>query len=104
MKVTIIQDDNAVYIDGAARKVDLSGLDPSIHALQFNTDTGKGHIEFDQNLDPLPPNEQIDSEAFAARFAWVITRWEEAPDPEAFEPNHDAPAPEGIIDVDQEIS
>lgn len=44
-KVTIIADDKAVYVDGASiAGIDLSALDPSIYAIQW--DGTKGHIEY----------------------------------------------------------
>ena len=44
MKLTIIRDDNSVYIDGISRIIDCSSLDPSIHAIQWNGQ--KGMIEY----------------------------------------------------------
>ncbi|NDB59843.1 hypothetical protein EB001_15555 [bacterium] len=49
MKLTIIRDDNCVYIDGISRIIDCSSLDPSIHAIQWNGQ--KGMIEY---VDPDP--------------------------------------------------
>ena len=47
MKLTIIVDDNAVYKNKVAfLPVDLSATPSSVHALQFDTTTGTGHIEF----------------------------------------------------------
>jgi len=47
MHITIIQADGVVGVDGVFRAVDLTGLDPSIHAIQFDTVKGVGHIEYD---------------------------------------------------------
>lgn len=44
MRVTIIADDGKVGVDGVFRTVDLSTLDPNIHAVQW--DGAAGHIEF----------------------------------------------------------
>jgi hypothetical protein len=44
MRLTIIKDDGVVGIDGVFKTVDLSGLDASIRALQW--DGTSGHIEF----------------------------------------------------------
>jgi len=47
MKLTIIVDDNAVYKDRVAfLPVDLSATPSNVHALQFDTTTGTGHVEF----------------------------------------------------------
>jgi hypothetical protein len=43
-KITIIADDGVVGVDGVFRAVDLSALDPNIHAVQW--DGAKGHVEF----------------------------------------------------------
>lgn len=48
MRITIIQDDGMVGVDGVFRQVDLSELDPAIRAVQFDTLKGAGHIEFDR--------------------------------------------------------
>jgi len=47
MRITIIQGDGVVGVDGLFLRVDLSGLDPAIHAIQFDTDRGLGSIEYD---------------------------------------------------------
>ncbi len=44
MRVTIIADDGKVGVGGIFRSVDLSTLDPNIHAVQW--DGTAGHIEF----------------------------------------------------------
>lgn len=49
MRVAIIGPSNKVNVNGVARRVDLTGLDPNIHAVQW--DGQKGHIEF-LNRDP----------------------------------------------------
>jgi hypothetical protein len=59
MKLTIIVDDNAVYKNKVAfLPVDLSATPSSVHALQFDTTTGTGHIEFkdapNQEITELP--------------------------------------------------
>lgn len=46
MKITIIQSDGTVYINGVSRPIDMTGLDPAIHAVQFDTVKGKGQIEY----------------------------------------------------------
>ncbi|MCH7793836.1 MAG: hypothetical protein IH900_01665 [Proteobacteria bacterium] len=47
MRVTIIANDGKVGVDGVFRAVDLSTLDPNIHAVQW--DGVVGHIEFKDN-------------------------------------------------------
>ena len=64
--VTIIRADNVVYIDGRPRAVDCSSLDPAIHAIQWNSETERGSIEF-VDADPTDgfkePNQAITSVA-----------------------------------------
>jgi len=59
MKLTIIVDDQAVYKDKLSfDPVDLSGAPSNVHALQFDTATNTGHIEFkdgqNQTITSLP--------------------------------------------------
>jgi hypothetical protein len=59
MKLTIIVDDQAVYKDKLSfDPVDLSGAPSNVHALQFDTVTNTGHIEFkdgqNQTITSLP--------------------------------------------------
>lgn len=51
MKISIVAVDGIVVIDGVARAVDLSEIDPTIHVLQFDTDTGKGRVWFKADTD-----------------------------------------------------
>ena len=51
MRVTIIKDDGVVGVDGVFRTVDLSTLDPTIHAVQWNGSVG--YIEFSDEKPPL---------------------------------------------------
>jgi len=57
MKLTIIVDDNAVYVDGSSRILDLSqcGIPANIHAVQWYET--EGEVEF--NGRPKPQNETI---------------------------------------------
>lgn len=51
MKATIIREDGLVGVDGVFRKVDLSGMDPNIRAVQWKGETG--HIEFESGPNRL---------------------------------------------------
>tara|TARA_R100001510_G_C7571866_1_gene147970 strand:+ start:335 stop:748 length:414 start_codon:yes stop_codon:yes gene_type:complete len=47
MKITIIKEDNTVVIDNLGfDEMDLSSVETNIHAIQFDTDISKGHIEY----------------------------------------------------------
>ena len=45
MKFTIIPDDSNFGVDGVWRKIDLSALVGTVHAVQFDTVKGKGEVE-----------------------------------------------------------
>jgi hypothetical protein len=72
MRVTIIQKDGLVGINGDFRKVDLSDLDTAIHAVQFDTAKGKGHIEYDADLSPRRENKPITE---FGDYSVYINRW-----------------------------
>ena len=59
MKLTIIKDDNRVYIDGVSKIIDLSNLNPTYHAVQWY-DT-YGEIEIKNNQNKIIENRQIDN-------------------------------------------
>lgn len=84
MKITVIQADGMVGVDGVFREVDLSQLDESIHAIQFDTVAGKGHVEFDMDAQGKKPANQ-DLTSFAD-YQWVVQAWEDAAPPPEPEP------------------
>jgi hypothetical protein len=61
MRISIIKEDCAVYLDGFCyANLNLPSIPSNVRALQFNTDENLGHIEFVQNeIDPVIPNENI---------------------------------------------
>jgi hypothetical protein len=75
MKLTIIREDGAVYKDGISySNLDLSSIPNDVHALQFNSTSNTGWIEF---TSPIP-NEEI-----TVLPSWAITamtKWDEAED------------------------
>lgn len=57
MKVSIIKEDNTVYLDGiATRNVDLSFLPNNVRAVQWDESSKQGHIEKNNE-----PNEKLES-------------------------------------------
>ena len=77
MRVTIISDDGVVGIDGEFRQFDLSGLDPNIHAVQW--DGATGHVEF---KDRSPQRTLIDISAFQSFIdAWTAAAAAPPPPP-----------------------
>lgn len=90
MQLTIIKADGAVYKDGISYlKLNLPSIPSDVVALQFNTTTNSGHIEFNSTA----PNEDITSlpswavECFAA--------WDEA---DYLKKNPPAPTPEQLLE------
>lgn len=87
-RVTIIQADSVVGIDGDFREVDLSPLNPQIRAIQFSVVNARGEIEWNAAPDgSRPPNQTITS---ISDFQWAIDLWTAAaPTPE--EPEEPTP-------------
>jgi len=73
MKITIIREDGAVYKDNYSYlDLDLSSVPIDVHALQFNTASNTGWIEFVSSI----PNENI-----TELPNWVescLIKWDEA--------------------------
>ncbi|MFZ5762824.1 MAG: hypothetical protein ACOY8P_07870 [Thermodesulfobacteriota bacterium] len=74
MRITIIHDDGVVGVDGVFRPVDLGVLPDNIHAVQFDTDAGSGHVE---HRNPQR-NRAIDQAAWDVEFGWFVELWEQA--------------------------
>lgn len=51
MKISIVNADSLVGIDGVFRSVDLTEIDETIHAVQFDTALSKGRIWFKAETD-----------------------------------------------------
>lgn len=78
MQITIIRVDGAVYKDGVSFSgLDLSAIPANTHAMQFNTESNKGHIEYVMDDEGhTPQNMQI-----TALPDWAVTacaKWDEA--------------------------
>jgi hypothetical protein len=62
MRHTIIIEDTIALKDGVPQYVDVSGAPAGVHALQFNSETNKGWIEYVPDEDGnKPSNEPITS-------------------------------------------
>ena len=71
MRVTIIADDAAVYVDGVAlRPIDLTGLSSDIHAVQWYG--GYGEIEFRSGRPNALIAEFSSSQVFVDRHAMMM--------------------------------
>jgi hypothetical protein len=78
MKLTIIPSDASAYKDGLAyHDLDISAVPSGVHALQFNTATNKGHIEFvaDENGDISAPQQITQLPDWANT---VFAKWDDA--------------------------
>lgn len=51
MKISIVKEDAVVGVDGVFRSVDVSDLDATVHAIQFDSVAGKGRIWFKAETD-----------------------------------------------------
>lgn len=74
MQITIIHDDGVVGVGGVFRRVDLSTLPGNIHAVQFDSAAGSGHVE---HRNPQR-NRAITQADYDMEFAWFVTLWEQA--------------------------
>lgn len=75
MKITIIPADGVVGIDGVFRQVDLSGIDETVHAVQYDTGTTTGHVEF---INASKPNMGLGKAKFDKLFYQYIQKWKVA--------------------------
>ena len=74
MRITVVPTDSRVVINGEGyNDIDLSSIDPSIHAIQWY-DT-EGEVEIKDARGRMIENREITS---FDEFASVITLWEEA--------------------------
>lgn len=69
MRITIIQDDGLVGVDGVFRHVNLSELAGVIHAIPFDTEKGVGHIEYDRGATIEVDVRDEEAERAAERLA-----------------------------------
>lgn len=44
MKISVLVPDRTMIVDGVAREIDVSGLDPDLRIIQF--ENGRGHLEY----------------------------------------------------------
>jgi hypothetical protein len=84
-QVTILPHESHVYVDGICQTVDLSGLDPAIHAVQWSEINQSGEIEFVNDpygpRDRYRPNEAITSMVTYQKYvdAWNLAGRGSAP-------------------------
>lgn len=74
-QVTVVRQDNMVYVNGSARSVDCSHLAPFIHAIQWNDEAGQGEIEFATFNGRKEPNLKFND---FTPYAYLRDNWEEA--------------------------
>jgi hypothetical protein len=78
MRLTIICEDGAVYKDGVSYSgLDLAAIPSDVHALQFNTTSNAGWIEFTQDdFGDKAANEKITS--LPAWATTAMAKWDDA--------------------------
>lgn len=83
MRVTIIADDSHVYVEEQALVVDLTGLDPEIHAVQWYGTVGEVEYRHDHIANVRKPNERITDFAPYQVFVdqWMIEAQKVPPAP-----------------------
>jgi len=59
MRISLIPSDGIAVVGGIARQISFTGIAFNIHAVQFDTIKGKGHIEFLPDLEPRQENTEI---------------------------------------------
>lgn len=69
MRITIVQDDGVAGVDGVFRRIDVSELAGEIRAVQFDTERGAGHIEFDPGVTVEVDVRDFEAEKRAERAA-----------------------------------
>jgi hypothetical protein len=73
MRYTVIAMDGIMGVNGSFRAIDMAGLSSEIHAIQYDTVAGYGHIEFKPDgAGNRTPNASIDS---FADYQYLLDRW-----------------------------
>lgn len=72
-RITIIPDDNAVYVDGEARTVDCSGIAADVQAVQWFPEKGEGWVERRDDMGRIWGNQPLKS--FDA-YQHYVQAWE----------------------------
>ncbi len=73
-KITIVKSDSKVTVDGVSRKVDLSTLDPNIHAIEWDIQAKRGNIEY---VSP-PRTKQLKSSNDFSPYKPYVVMWDAA--------------------------
>lgn len=69
MRITILPPDGNMGIDGEFYPVDLSDIDPAIHAVQWDDAAGEGHVEFKASATVAVQVRDAEAEGAAGRAA-----------------------------------
>lgn len=72
MRVTLIADDSHVYVEEQALKVDLTGLDEDVHAVQWYGSVGEIEYKYNAIENTRRPNERFTE---FAQFQVFVDRW-----------------------------
>jgi hypothetical protein len=92
MRVTIIPEDGFVSVDGEGHsELDLSSIDPSVHAVQWYST--EGAVEYKDEKGRATHNEQITS---LDEFQPALDAWQAAKDASEAEAEANKPTPEQL--------
>lgn len=89
MKISLVPSDSVAVVAGDARIISFAGIDPTVHAVQFDTAKAKGHVEFLADMEPRLENEEITD---FAPYQVYVDRWVAAAPP--------PPPPPGPVVID----
>ena len=73
MKISIVRADNRVIVDGVGADVDCSDLSTHIHAIHWDSDAGRGEIEFAPDTNGVRMG-NLEIASFN-RFSFLQERW-----------------------------
>ena len=74
MRVSVIQAENRVSVDGVSREVDLTALDPRIRVITFNTVRGYGVVEYDEGATEQVEVRDLEAERLATQEAISLNK------------------------------
>lgn len=73
MQISVVKDDEMVYVDGKGLRVDVSDLPSFIHAIQWNTADKAGHIEYKPDKDGVHHGNTPLAEF--KQYEYLVDRW-----------------------------
>jgi hypothetical protein len=81
MRVSFIPSDGVAVVNGVARQIDFSGVDPAVHAVQYDTLLDKGRVELTQLNDDDEPFVVEEKITDFSNYQVYLDRWTAAAPP-----------------------